>query len=65
MDELRHAAEGGGTQALILRGFAVEEGQAMAEYALILALVTSVLVFSYQLLGEKTLELFNKVVTAF
>ena len=65
MDELRHAAEGGGRQALILRGFAVEEGQATAEYALILALIASALIFSYQLLGEKTLELFNKVVTAF
>jgi len=37
----------------------------MAEYALILALIASVLIFSYQLLGEKTLEIFNKVVTAF
>jgi Flp pilus assembly pilin Flp len=65
MDELRHAAEGGGTQARILRGFAAEEGQAMAEYALILALIASVLIFSYQLLGQTTLSLFNKVVTAF
>jgi Flp pilus assembly pilin Flp len=65
MDELRHAAEGGGTQALILRGFAGEDGQAMAEYALILAVIASALIFSYQLLGSKTLELLTKVVTAF
>jgi Flp pilus assembly pilin Flp len=64
-DELRDAAEGGGTQARILRGLAAEEGQAVAEYAVILALVASVLIFSYQLLGEKTLAIFNKVVTAF
>jgi len=57
--------KGGGTHHTIVRGVAAEEGQAMAEYAVILALVVAGAVAGYQLLGGAVVGLFKAVVTAF
>ena len=43
----------------------VESGQTLVEYALIIALVTTVLIASYQVLGSTTLRLIEEVVAAF
>jgi len=40
-----------------------EEGQAMAEYALILGLVTAALVLAFSSLGAATVHLFDSVVS--
>jgi Flp pilus assembly pilin Flp len=63
-DVLIHA-QGGGAHQRIVRGIAAERGQAVPEYALIIALVTTVLIASYQLLGSTTLRLLEEVVSAF
>jgi Flp pilus assembly pilin Flp len=57
--------KGGRTHDTILRGFAADEGQALAEYAVILALVAAAAVVGYQLFGGAVLGLFKAVVTAF
>lgn len=57
--------KGGRTHHTIVRGAAAEEGQALAEYAVILALVVAGCVAGYQLLGGAVLGLFNAVVTTF
>jgi Flp pilus assembly pilin Flp len=57
--------KGGGTHHTIVRGLAAQEGQAMAEYAVILALVVAGAIAGYQLLGGAVLGLFNAVVTTF
>jgi len=44
----------------IVRG---EDGQAMAEYAVILALIAATLILTYSLLGETTAHLFDSVVS--
>ena len=58
-------AKGGGTHHKIVRGIAAEEGQAVAEYAVILTLVFAAGLVGYQLLGGTVLGLFNSVYTAF
>ena len=50
---------------MIVRGIAADRGQAVPEYALIIALVTTVLIASYQVLGSTTLRLIEEVVAAF
>ncbi|HZQ88706.1 MAG TPA: Flp family type IVb pilin [Gaiellaceae bacterium] len=40
-----------------------EEGQAMTEYAVILALIAAALIATYSLLGTTTVHLFNEVVS--
>jgi Flp pilus assembly pilin Flp len=64
-DVLIDAAEGGGAHRVIVRGIAAERGQAVPEYALIIALVTTVLIASYQVLGSTALRLIEEVVAAF
>jgi pilus assembly protein Flp/PilA len=41
-----------------------EEGQAMAEYGIILALIAAVVILTLVTLGTKILAAFNKVVSA-
>jgi Flp pilus assembly pilin Flp len=55
----------GGSHHTIVRGIAVENGQAAVEYAAILGLVTALLIAAYGLLGGTVLDLYQQVVTAF
>jgi Flp pilus assembly pilin Flp len=55
----------GESHQTIVRGTAAETGQAMAEYAAILALVAAVAVASYQLLGNAVVALYERAVSAF
>jgi Flp pilus assembly pilin Flp len=50
----------GHTSLRIVRG---EDGQAMAEYAVILALVAGALILAYTSLGETSVRLFDSVVS--
>ena len=54
--------EGGGGYRTMIR-IVREDGQAVAEYAVILALVAAVLVFTYSSLGAATVRLLNTVVS--
>jgi len=54
--------EGGGGHRTMIR-IIREDGQAVAEYAVILALVAAVLVFTYSSLGAATVRLLNTVVS--
>lgn len=58
-------AKGGATHDEIVRGAAAQEGQAVAEYAAILALIAAVTVAGYSLLGTTVLGLYQAVVNAF
>jgi Flp pilus assembly pilin Flp len=48
----------------VQRGFAREDGQTMAEYALILALVAVAAIAAFQLLGTNVASKVSKVATA-
>lgn len=56
---------GGSRRTIVLRATAQQDGQAMAEYAVILALVTLVAAAAYALLGGPVASLYDQVVTAF
>jgi Flp pilus assembly pilin Flp len=58
-------AKGGATHDDIVRGAAAHDGQAVVEYAAILALVAAVTVAGYRLLGTTVLALFQSAVNAF
>ena len=47
------------------RAFAREDGQAMAEYGIILALIAAVVIFTLITFGGQITNLFNTVVSAF
>jgi Flp pilus assembly pilin Flp len=73
-DSLSHAicttgtypdVRGGRSDNTIVRRAAGERGQAMAEYAVILALVTIVAVAAYQLLGGPIARLYDGVIASF
>lgn len=49
---------------MIVRGFAVERGQAIPEYAVILSLIAAALIASYQLLGNELVSLYSRVVSS-
>ncbi|HET7572264.1 MAG TPA: hypothetical protein VFJ77_06280 [Gaiellaceae bacterium] len=57
--------KGGGTHHRIPRGAGAETGQTMAEYAVILGLVTVTAVAAYQLLGGPIVALIGQVAAAF
>ena len=58
-------AKGGGLHDTIVRSAAAEDAQAAVEYAVILALVASVVIAGYQLLGTTVHGLVEAVVNAF
>jgi Flp pilus assembly pilin Flp len=58
----RICSKGGGRHRTIF-GVAREEEQAMAEYAVILGLVTAALVLVFSSLGATTVHLFDQVVS--
>ena len=58
-------AKGGGTHDRIVRGLAADGGQAIVEYAAVVAVVAAGAVFGYQLLGGKIADLISSVLTAF
>ena len=62
LNRKRTCSNGGGRHQAIFR-VGREEGQAMAEYAVILGLVTAALVFVYSSLGATTVHLFDEVVS--
>jgi Flp pilus assembly pilin Flp len=64
-DHRVRSAKGGGTHHTIVDAVAAQEGQAAVEYAVLLSLIAAVLFVGYQLLGEKTVQLFERVTTAF
>jgi Flp pilus assembly pilin Flp len=57
--------KGGGSHHTIVRRAAHDRGQAMAEYAVILAFVVIAGVVAYQLLGPPIAGLYDQVVTTF
>lgn len=57
--------KGGGSHHTIVRRASAEQGQAMAEYALILSLVAIAAVAAYQLFGDAVVGLYDQVVNAF
>jgi len=57
--------KGGRRHDTIVRHAADEQGQAAAEYAVLLALVAGVLIVAYQLFGEQVGSLYDRVLTAF
>jgi len=57
--------KGGGSHHTIVRRAAHEHGQAMAEYAVILALVFLAAAVAFELLGPPIAGLYEKVVASF
>ena len=57
--------EGGRSNNTIVRRANAEQGQTMAEYSIILALVALVAVAAYELLGGPVAALYERVVTTF
>jgi Flp pilus assembly pilin Flp len=55
---------GGGSHHTIVRRAHAEEGQTMAEYSIILALVALVAVAAYELLSGPIVALYDGVITA-
>ena len=64
LNRKRTCSNGGGRHQAIFR-VGREEGQAMAEYAVILGLVTATLVLVFSSLGATTVHLFDQVVSKF
>jgi Flp pilus assembly pilin Flp len=62
LNRRRIRSKGGGRHRTIFR-VVREEGQAMAEYAVILGLVTATLVLVFSSLGATTVHLFDEVVS--
>ena len=62
LNRKRISPNGGGRHHTIFR-VGREGGQAMAEYAVILGLVTAALVFVFSSLGATTVHLFDEVVS--
>lgn len=58
-------AKGGATHDEIVRRAVAHDGQAVAEYAVILALVAAVTVAGYRVLGTTVLGLYQAAVNAF
>ena len=58
-------AKGGGLHDSIVRRAAAQQGQAMAEYAIILALVAAVAIVGFQLLGPAVNQLYDSAVAIF
>jgi Flp pilus assembly pilin Flp len=57
--------KGGGSHHTIVRRVAEDDGQAAAEYAVILALVVAVGIAAYQVFGEWVVGLYDQVLTSF
>jgi Flp pilus assembly pilin Flp len=57
--------KGGGSHHTIVRRAAKNDGQAAAEYAVILALVVAVGIAAYQVFGVWVVGLYDQVVTSF
>jgi Flp pilus assembly pilin Flp len=59
------AVKGGGSQHRIARRAAHDHGQAMAEYAVILALVFLAAAVAFELLGPRIADLYRAVIASF